>query len=298
MKAVDLYLNKIESFENGLSICLGYFDGVHLGHKKIIEECSELGKYKKAILTFSEPVSNFINIHKSKEVLTSLTDRFRIVSRFNLDYYLIFHINKEFLNLSADDFIAILKGLNVKEVFCGLDYRFGKDATGNVSLLKKYFTVYVVDTYLENNKKVSSQDIIELLKEGNVKEANRLLGQNYQICGTVISGHHNGEKFGIRTANVKFDTNYVVPLYGVYKVIIYIDNIPYLAIANVGVHPTIDKENKPILEVHIPSFDKDIYGKNVYVEFLDFIREERKFDSTDELIDQIKRDLSKIKIIC
>lgn len=294
MKAVDLYLNNIQSFENGLSICLGYFDGVHLGHKKIINECSKTGKYEKAILTFSEPISNFIKTNKSKEVLTSLTDRFRIISRYNLDYYFVFHINKEFLDLSADEFINILQKLNVKEIFCGLDYRFGKGAEGDISLLKKFFIVHVVDTYLDNDKKVSSQDIIELLKEGNIKEANRLLGQNYQICGTIISGHHNGEKFGIRTANVKFDTNYVVPLYGVYKVIIYIDNMPYLAIANVGVHPTIDKEVKPILEVHIPSFEKDIYGKNVYVEFLDFIRKERKFNSTDELVHQIKEDLNKL----
>lgn len=297
MKSIDLSIKNLKSFKNNLSICLGYFDGIHIGHKKILECCSLKAKYEKAILTFSEPISNYIDNNKSKEILTSLTDRFRISSRYDLDYFIIFHIDKDFLNLSPLEYIDILKKMNVKEIFCGCDYRFGKSASGDINLLKQFFDVNVVDLYSVNGNKVSTQEIINKLKEGNIKTANELLGQHYQICGTVVSGHHNGEKFNIRTANIKFDANYVVPLFGVYKVIIYIDNRPYLAIANIGVHPTIDKEEKPILEVHIPSFNENIYGKNVYVEFLDFIRKEKKFETTNELINQINSDMKVVGLL-
>ena len=295
MKSVDISLNSVINYKNGLSICLGYFDGVHLGHKKLIKQCEEKGRYEKAILTFSEPISHFLNVNKSKDVITSLTDRFRIVSRFNLDYYFIFHINKDFLNISPIEFIDILKKMNAKEIYCGNDYRFGKDAKGDIDLLKQYFDVNVVDMYLVDNKKISTQKIIDEIKNGYIESANAKLGQNYQICGTVVKGLHNGTKFGIKTANIKFDTNYVVPKNGVYKVIIYIDNMPYKAIANVGIHPTISSLENPILEVHILNYSNDVYGKNVYVEFLKFIREERKFSSTDELVNQIKKDMESIK---
>ena len=143
-----------------------------------------------------------------------------------------------------------------------------------------------------DDKKVSTQRIVSMLKDGNVKSANKLLGHNYLISGSIIEGHHNGEKFGIRTANVKMATNYVIPKLGVYKIIAYIDGLPHKAIANVGVHPTIDKEDFPLLEVHIPEYSSIDYSKSIMVEFLDFVREEKVFKSTDELIAQIKKDIT------
>lgn len=295
MKSVQLDLNNIKPVCDNLSICLGYFDGVHLGHKKLISFAKDNAKYPLGLLTFSCPVSEFIPNQKSKEIITSLTDRFRIISRFNLDYYFVLHINKDFLNYSSFEFIELLKKLNVKEIFIGNDYRYGKDRSGTIELLNEHFIVHVVDMVLENNEKISTQQIISLLKNGEIIEANHLLGQHYQMCGTIVEGHHNGEKFGIRTANVKLDANYVIPKYGVYKVIAYIDGVPYRAIANIGVHPSIDEEKKPLLEVHIPNYNSLDYGKNIYVEFLDFVRPERKFANTDELIKQIKKDIELVK---
>ena len=292
MKTLLISKDNLIAPSKSLSICLGYFDGVHLGHQKIIKKASESHKYETALLTFDKPVSSLLDNSKSKEVLTSLDDRFRLISRYGIDYYLVMSIDKEFLSLEADEFISLLKKMNVKEVFVGDDYHFGKDQKGDVSLLKKHFDVNVVEQVKLDDKKVSTQRIVSMLKDGDVKSANKLLGHNYLISGSIIEGHHNGEKFGIRTANVKMSTNYVIPKLGVYKIIAYIDGLPHKAIANVGVHPTIDKEDFPILEVHLPDYSSIDYSKSIMVEFLDFIREEKVFKSTDELIAQIKKDIT------
>lgn len=296
MKTIQLYERKVnsETIPEKISVCLGYFDGIHLGHKKLVEFANEHHQFPLALLTFDQPASSLLDNYKAKEVLTSLNDRFRLLSRLYVDYYLVQHIDREFLDMSASQFIDYLKELKVKEVFVGEDYRFGKNAAGTIDMLKKSFDVHVVDTYTYNGEKVSTQKIISLLKEGNVPLANKLLGHNYLMNGIVTEGHHNGEKFGIRTANVKLSTNYVIPKLGVYKVIAYIEGMPHLAIANVGVHPTIDKEDFPILEVHIPDYDSVDYEKNINVEFLEFMRDEKVFSNTEELIAQIKKDIARL----
>lgn len=293
MKSYQLHLDDIKPIAKKMSICLGYFDGVHLGHQKIISEAVKNSKDPVGVLTFDKPVSYFLDNKKSKEVITSLNDRFRIIDRLGADYYLVLHINREFLDYSALDFIDILKKLNVSDIYVGDDYRFGKKQSGDVNLLKEHFNVHAISLLEIDNHKVSTQNIISLIKNGEVLKANKLLGHNYLINGIVIEGHHNGEKFGIRTMNIKLDSNYVIPRFGVYKVITYIDGVPHLSIANVGIHPTIDIEDMPLLEVHIPNFNEDTYGKAIYVEFIEFIRPELKFDNVDDLIAQIKSDIRK-----
>ncbi len=294
MKTYQLYLDKLEVPSDKIAICLGYFDGVHLAHKEIIKKAVTCSNYKVALLTFDRPLSTLLNNNKSKEVLTSLDDRFRIIDRLGVDYYYILHINPEFINLTKYDFIDILHKLNVQEIYDGEDYTFGKNKEGNNTFLKQYFKIYEMPLLKSGGHKISSQEIIALLKNGEVKKANLLLGQNYLVSGSVKEGLHNGEKFGFKTANLKLNTNYVIPKFGVYKVIAYLDGVPHLAVANVGVHPSIEKINEPIIEVHIPNFDEEIYGKNLSVEFLDFLRPEIKFNSLDELIKQITKDVSSL----
>lgn len=293
MKTYQLFLDKLEVPNEKIAICLGYFDGIHLAHKEIIKKALK-SKYKVALLTFDKPLSTLLNNNKSKEVLTSLNDRFRIISRLGVDYYYVLHVDANFVNLTKFDFIETLHKLNVQEVYVGEDYSFGKNKEGNNAFLKQYFKVYEVPLLKVNGKKISTQEIIALLKEGEVKKANSLLGQNYFVSGIVEKGMHNGEKFGFRTANLKLNDNYVIPKYGVYKIITYVEGIPHLAIANVGVHPSIDEISKPIIEVHIPNFNEELYGKNLSVEFLDFLRPEIKFNSIDELIEQITKDVSSL----
>ena len=294
MKSIDIYLDDFKKKDEPISMCLGYFDGVHLGHQHLLDIASKNAKHKLGVLIFDKPVARFIDNNKSKEVLTSLTDKFRLISRFDLSYFFILHLTKEFLNKSPLEFILFLKDLGVKEIFAGSDYRFGKNRMGDVTMLKQYFDVHVIDLVFENNEKISSSKIISLLKDGNVKYANELLNHNYTVNGIVIKGYQNGTKFGIKTANIRLDDNYVLPRFGVYKTIIYIDGRSFLCLSNVGVHPTIDKIEKPIIEVHIPHFDEVLYNKVVYIEFLDFIRDEKVFSSTEELIKQSKSDLTLI----
>lgn len=294
MKTIQISKDNLVSPSKEITMCLGYFDGVHLGHRQIIHKAVREGEYDLGILTFDVPVSSLLENNKSKEVLTSLTDRFHIIDRLGVDYYFILHIDKDFLNMEPLEFIEMLKKLNVKEIYVGEDYRFGKDRKGDITLLKKYFPTEVIKLLKYEGKKISSQEIINLLKEGKVAKANSLLGQNYSISGTVVEGRHNGEKLGIRTANVKPSINYVLPRFGVYKVIAYIEGVPHLAIANVGVHPTIVKEEEPLIEVHIPNYENEDYGKSIMVEFLEFIRPEKTFKSAEELVKQVKDDIKRI----
>lgn len=292
MKKVELYSDNININEKDIAIILGYFDGVHLGHKEIIQKAINKTNLDLAILTFDKPVSTFINNGKSKEVLTSLDDKFSIINRYGVDYFYVQHIDEDFLSMSAIEFIDYLKKLNVKEIYVGEDYKFGKNASGDIKLLKKYFDVFVINCVTFKGKKISTQTILNEIKNGHMAYSNSLMGQNYKVSGIVVEGHQNGSRIGIKTANIKLNDDYVIPRYGVYKVITHIEGSSYRSLANVGVHPTIDEENSPLIEVHIPNIDIDFYGKNIQVEFLDFIRPEMRFKSVQELVSQIKKDLT------
>ena len=293
MIVVHIYYNNISAKVDDLSLILGYFDGVHLGHQELIKRARKYAKHPLAILTFDKPVASFINNGKNSEVLTSLDDRFRIISKFGVDYYYLFHIDKDFLNLSDVDFIEILKKLNVREVFIGEDFRFGKGRKGSPDTLKDYFDVDVSKLLEINNEKVSSQNIQNLLEVGKIDEANSLLGHNYQVSGTIVSGKKIGRLIGFPTLNIKLSDNYVLPRYGVYKTIAYIDGIPHLSIANVGVNPTIDAGDIPTIEVHLKEYEDCDYS-SLSLEFLEFVRPEIKFNSLDELKSQIESDVKKV----
>ena len=293
MKVVHIYYQNISAKHEDLSLILGYFDGVHLGHQYLIKQARKLAKHPLAILTFDKPVSSLIDNGKKSDVLTALDDRFKIISKLGVDYYYLFHIDKDFLSLSAEQFVELLKKLNVREVFAGEDFRFGKNRVGDVNFLKDYFDVEVVDLIKENGEKISSQEIKELLELGRIDEANKLLGHNYQISGTPISGRGIGHKIGFPTINVKMNDNYVLPRFGVYKTIAYLDGIPHLSITNVGINPTVDMGNLPSIEIHLKDYDFDSYS-TISVEFIEFIRPEIKFSSLDELKNQIESDTKKV----
>lgn len=293
MKVVHIYYNNISAKVDDLSLILGYFDGVHLGHQELIKRARKYAKHPLAILTFDKPVASLINNGKNSEILTSLDDRFRIISKFGVDYYYLFHIDKDFLNLSDVDFIEILKKLNVREVFIGEDFRFGKGRKGTPNTLKDYFDVDVSKLLEINDEKVSSQNIKNLLEVGKIDEANSLLGHNYQVSGTIVSGKKIGRLIGFPTLNLKLCDNYVLPRYGVYKTIAYIDGIPHLSITNVGVNPTIDAGNIPTIEVHLKEYQDGDYS-SLSLEFLEFVRPEIKFNSLDELKSQIESDVKKV----
>ena len=293
MKTVLLDYRNLKANVNELAICLGFFDGVHLGHQKLIKEARKSCKGILGVLTFDNSVSSFISNNKSEKVLTSLDDRFKIISKLGVDFYYVMHIDKDFLSLSAEEFIDLLKKMNVKEVFVGSDYSFGKNRSGDYHLLEKHFRTTVVELLSDKNEKISTQEIISLIENGDMKEANRLLGHNYMISGSVSKGRGIGHTIGFPTMNIKLTTNYVYPRFGVYKTIAYISNIPHAGIANVGVNPTVNGK-KVSIEVHLPQFEKSVYNESISLEFLDFVRPEKKFDSLDELKAQIDKDIKEV----
>ena len=296
MKTIELDYQNIPSLNEELCLCLGYFDGVHRGHQKLLLEARKNSSKKIGVLTFDKPVSSLLENGKSKEIITSNEDKIRIISRLGIDYLFIIKIDKNFLSFSPEDFIdKILKKLGIIEIYVGEDYRFGKAALGDNSLLRKYFDVTEVNLLLDNGQKLSSSNIISHIKNGEIMSANKELGHNYQVSGKVVEGHHRGNSLGFPTENIELSSNYVVPKFGVYKTIIYISGIPHFSITNVGIHPTVGKEDKPVFEVHIPNYKSDDYGKTVYLEFLDFVREEKNFNNIEELKSQISSDLKFIQ---
>lgn len=294
MKTILLdYKRPTERFD-ALSICLGYFDGVHIGHQSLIRYARKYAKHTLGLLTFSKPISTFVDNGKNKCVLTSLDDRFKIISKLGVDFYFVTQVDKAFTELSDMDFIEMLRKMNVKEIFVGKDFRYGAHANGTISTLKDYFDVYEVDIKNVNGEKVSTQNIVCLIESGEVKKANDLLGHNYCITGSIVSGKHIGTKLGFPTLNLKLSDNYVLPKFGVYKTICYIDNVPHISISNVGVKPTIGEGFEPGIEVHLKEQNGKIKGDVVNVEFLKFVRPEMKFSSLEELKAQIAKDVKEV----
>lgn len=295
MKQIEIDLERDFEIEikKPISICLGNFDGVHLGHQKLINTAIANSALDVGVITFSEPLGNYLPKQKNREVLTSLDDRKRLLNKLDVDYYFILKTNKTLFDLSPLDFIEkVLKKLNVKDIYVGSDYRFGKDAKGNPALLRKYFNVHLVPLLKINDQKVSSQNIIKLIKNGDIKLANKLLGYHYQMKGLITKGNHLGTEIGFPTDNLVSETPYVLPLFGVYQTITYISGIPHFSMTNVGVHPTVGAAKVPTIESHIIFYhESEDYGKTIYIEFLDFERRERKFNSIQELRLQLIADV-------
>ena len=294
MKTILLdYKRPTERFD-ALSICLGYFDGVHLGHQSLIKYARKYAKYTLGLLTFSKPISTLVDNGKNSCVLTSLDDRFKIISKLGVDYYFVTQIDKAFTELSDIDFIEMLKKMNVKEIFVGKDFRYGAKAKGTISTLKDHFDVYDIDIKEVDGQKISTQEIEKLIMDGGIETANELLGHNHCISGSIVSGKHIGTKIGFPTLNLKLSDNYVLPKYGVYKTICYVDNVPHVAITNVGVKPTVGDNFEPGIEVHLKDLKDDVIGDVISVEFLKFIRPEKKFSSLEELKAQIANDIKEV----
>lgn len=294
MKTILLDYKRPTQRFDALSLCLGYFDGVHLGHQSLIKYARKYAKHTLGLLTFSKPISTLVDNGKNRSVLTSLDDRFKIISKLGVDYYFVAQIDKAFTELSDMDFIAMLRKMNVKEIFVGKDFRYGAKAKGTISTLKDYFDVYDIEIKEVDGKKISTQEIENLIVEGRVKEANDLLGHNYCVSGSLVSGKHIGTTIGYPTLNLKLSDNYVLPKYGVYKTVCYVDNVPHVAITNVGVKPTIGDNFKPGIEVHLKDFNGEAKGDVISVEFLKFIRPEQKFSSIEELKAQIDKDIKEV----
>lgn len=307
MQTIELsYPHSIPTDELTKTVCaIGFFDGVHKGHQKVINTAVKEAKSRNlasAVITFHPHPSVVLNQKvKNVKYITPLKEKQKILQKFNVDRLYIIKFNKELSLLSPKDFIDhFIIGLQIKHVVAGFDYTFGHKGKGNMKNISTYannsFTTTVIPKLEENNEKVSSSRIRELLELGEVGEANNLLGRELSIRGSVVEGDKRGRTIGYPTANIRIATDTLLPKIGVYAVTVYHKNMYYEAMANLGIKPTFElEEREPTLEVYIFDFAKDIYGDEIIVEFHSFIRDEKKFSGVDELVQQLSRDEKNIK---
>ncbi len=290
MEIIDIDIKNIDIKENPeINLVLGFFDGVHVGHQEMIKKAVKSGA--TAIMTFDVSPSVFLGKSVKYSNISSLFDKATILEELGVSYLYVLRVSNELLNLSKDEFIdKILRKINPKRIYAGEDYRFGKNAEGSVDDLDKHFNLYIQKLLLINDHKVSSRYIRDLVENGKVKEASIDLGRPYQVTGIVIEGRHNGEKMGFPTANLELSYPYVLPKLGVYIGYAILLDKKYKAIISMSTHPTIMELNDPIIEVHLIDFSNNIYGKEIEVQFIDYIRDIRKFDSLDDLSYQLQKD--------
>lgn len=283
-------------------IALGCFDGIHIGHQKIIRSmCSyaQESGLESAVFTFSSSPAAVLG-KAPKRVLISKSDKMHTLETLGVDK--CFSVDfTSVRNISPEDFIKqILIGtLNARAVFCGFNFRFGKLAKGDCETLSRICGENGIEAFVSSpvcygDKAVSSSRIRELIENGDILTANRLLAHPFSVEQIITEGKHNGRTVGIPTVNQNLPDGFVTPRFGVYASFVYIDGKRYEGITNVGVRPTVGGTDKN-METHILSrFYGDMYGKNVRTELLEFVRDERKFDNLEQLAAQIKKDIAYI----
>lgn len=278
-----------------ITLTIGNFDGVHNGHKVLLNKVLEYNDYKKAVMTLDPHPSVLFDI-KDFYTLFNTDEKIDLINEFDFDYLFIANFNKDFASLSIEEFINKLKELGVKRLVLGSDYRFATKGSGTVNDLKDHFEVIVFEDIIESNVRISSSYIKMLLKEGNVLEANKLLGYNFFIKGLVEHGNKVGRTLGFPTANIDYKDSFL-PSNGVYFVTLEIEGEYLYGVANVGNNPTVNYSRSKKLEVFILDYSKQIYDTLVKVNFIDKIRDEIKFNSVEELVDAIKNDEKETRLL-
>ncbi len=285
-----------------VTLTLGMFDGVHLGHKKILDQVGQyhqMGVQATGVVTFDRHPKELVDPSNSPRLLTTTAEKVKLLSDYKLTYILVLPFDNELAAMDAKDFVAdVLVGrLRVNQMIIGYDSRFGRGGAGDAALLEQMgkahgFTTKKVDAVKAGSYPVSSTAIRQLLDKGDVKAAASLLGRPYIIEGKVVKGLGLGKKLGFPTANVKPDQRKLIPMNGIYAAWCWTSEGKKLAAVNIGVRPTIPlKDPEVTVEVHIPDFEGDLYEMKVGVEFARFIRPEKKFENVKMLVEQIKKDV-------
>lgn len=283
------------------ALALGNFDGVHLGHRELIERCKLRAKergLKLVVITFTSELTN-LKIGSRNSCITSKRQKQEHLRDLGVDILYIIEFNELLRSMSYESFVEeiLISKLKAKEVFVGFNFRFGCGALGRPEHLERYgdhFNTTVVDPITIGGEVISSSVIRECIRAGRVKSAIELLGRPYTLRGLVSRGKGRGSKLGFATANLDLETDYIPPKFGVYETITVYDGVRYRSITNLGKNPTFGDVLFSV-ETHIIDFEGDIYGEEIEVEFLDHIRDEVKFSSVEELVAQVKRDIDSVK---
>ena len=295
-----IYKNlNIRKNHKGSVVAIGNFDGLHVGHQKVLNEARKKAinkKLKFGLVTFEPVPTMFFNDSIKNHRINSFNQKIYFLKKIKLDFLIIINFNKNFSNLSAENFIKkiLFKKLKSKYIFISKNFRFGKKRLGDIKTLKNFEQKYsyktlVTTPYEKKDKIVSSSLIRKIIQKGKIQEAEKLLGRPWSIEGEVVKGAQRGRLIGFPTCNIKLNS-YLLPKLGVYSVWVKINNLKKRGIANVGYRPTFNGKSL-LLEVNIFGLNRNLYKKRLKISFIKFIRAEKKFKNINQLKAQIKKDI-------
>ena len=298
-------LHNLKESHHGCVATIGNFDGVHLGHQAVFRQLrreADSHGQPLAVIIFEPQPMEYFRPDEAPARLTTLREKIRMFTELGIDNVLILHFSKRLAAMGAETFIdeILVRGLGIRHLFVGDDFRFGRARSGDVRMLREAgeahgFTVDNMDTLMHRDERISSTRIRRHLIEGEIAEANACLGRSYAICGRVAHGDKRGRTIGFPTLNVVLRRR-SSPLRGVYAVrVAGLDASLLPGVANIGTRPTVEGDERFLLEVHLFNFDREVYGQLVEVEFIDRIRDEMKFESFDALRRQILVDADKAR---
>lgn len=289
-----------KKLNNGCAVALGNFDGLHIGHLAVINRTAEeAGKeFTAAVMLFDEHSMKAVTGEAPPKLITD-SERAELFKKKGIEAFTVSF--SEIRDFSPEEFVEeiLIKKLNAKVVVCGFNYRFGKKAKGDAKLLEdlcieKEIKCVIIDEVEADGMAVSSTAIRKAVECGDIEKANSMLGRYFGYCTEVIDGDKRGRTWGFPTINQKLPEGLVVPCFGVYESVVTVDSKICKGVTNIGSRPTVGTE-KILSETHIIDFNGDLYGKSVDIRLVRFIRKEQKFSSFQELIEQIKSDVSSVK---
>ncbi len=304
MKIFHNFDKPADSSDN-MIVTIGNFDGIHLGHKKILQELKNEAldcNGTSLVITFVPHPRSVLTPEKFLPLLSTLKSRLKIMQELGIDYVLLAHFDENFAKITPVQFIMdyLVNKLQIKEIVIGENYFFGKNKEGNIDLLKKYgnifnFKVRVVSPVIQDEKLVSSSAIRDFIRAGDLVQAEKFLGRKYSISGKVVTGSGRGRVLGFPTANLQ-ELSELIPPHGVYYTKVNYNNSEFHALTNIGIRPTFG-ENQVHVETYILDFNESLYHKEITISFIKKIRDEKKFNGKSELIEQITKDIEKIRKI-
>ncbi|WP_461532484.1 bifunctional riboflavin kinase/FAD synthetase [Sinomicrobium sp.] len=282
------------------AVTIGTFDGVHIGHRKILErliETAKINKLQSTLLTFFPHPRMVLQQDSNIKLINTLDEKISILEKSGLDQLIIYPFTREFSRLTAIEFVReiIVDKLRAKKVIIGYDHRFGRNRTATIDHLREYgetydFEVEEIGVEEVDAVSVSSTKIRRALEEGDIETANQYLGYDFMLTGEVVRGKGLGRQMGYPTANLHIEESYkLIPAKGVYVVKSKIDGKEVYGMMSIGLNPTVGGDRQTI-ETYFFDFDRDIYGKKIQIDMLKRLRDEERFDSVEILVEQLGKD--------